>query len=109
MILHCCGAEPNYNQYYTLIARHLCSQHSLKMALQFSLWGIFRQLGEGDGSGERLPSGDDGDEMPVTKMVNLAKLYGNLVGEGALSLHMLKVSHPSMELLRIDKELNKYI
>ncbi|RPB21465.1 hypothetical protein L211DRAFT_437067 [Terfezia boudieri ATCC MYA-4762] len=91
VILHCCGAEPGYNHYYTLIARQLCSLHPIKMALQFSLWGIFKQLGEDDGSGGQPGDGDEEGEIPITKMVNLAKLYGNLVGEGALSLHILKV------------------
>ncbi|KAF8424137.1 hypothetical protein EV426DRAFT_707889 [Tirmania nivea] len=91
VVLHCCGAERNYNHYYTLIARHLCSQHPLKMALQYSLWGIFRQFGEDDGSGELLEDGDEEGEIPITRLVNLAKLYGNLVGEGVLSLHILKV------------------
>lgn len=63
------------------------------MALQFYLWGIFRQLGEDDGNDERPDDGGEEGEIPITKMVNLAKLYGNLVGEGALSLHILKVSH----------------
>jgi len=78
------------------------------MALQFSLWGIFRQLGEGDGGGEQLDGGDEEGEIPMTKMVNLAKLYGNLVGEGALSLHILKVCGCSIELLTNGMELNSY-
>lgn len=91
VILHCCGSEAAYNPYYTLVSRHLCGQHTLKMAFQFALWGLFRQMGEDDGSGQDQTDDDRNDEMPMRKIVNLAKLYGGLVAESALSLHILKV------------------
>lgn len=92
VILHCCGSEAAYNLYYTLVARHLCGRHSLKMAFQFSLWGLFRQMGEDDGSSQGQTDDGGDDEIPMRKIVNLAKLYGSLVAENALSLYILKVS-----------------
>lgn len=96
VLLHCCGMEESYNHYYTLVAQHLCSQHALKMAFQFCLWGLFRQMGEDDGSGKG--EADEQDELSTRKIVSLAKLYGSLVGEGVLTLHILKVSRPFRSL-----------
>lgn len=49
-------------------------------------------MGEDDGASGGPIEEDEDDELPLRKMVNLAKLYGTLVAEGALSLHILKVS-----------------
>ncbi|KAI9843116.1 MAG: suppressor of glycerol defect [Thelocarpon superellum] len=92
VLLHCAGAEQIYNPYYTLIARRLCAEHKLKMAFQFSLWDLFRSMGEGD---EEKTGGDGVDEdephdLSMRKMVNLAKMYGVLVAHGALGLGVLK-------------------
>ncbi|KAK6536275.1 suppressor of glycerol defect [Arthrobotrys megalospora] len=93
VLLHCCGNETQYNPYYTLIAQQLCTQHSLRMTFQFSLWEVFRKMGEEDdmNRGESNIMDDDEDEgMPLRKIVNLAKLYGYLVAHGSLSLMILK-------------------
>ncbi|KAF8468783.1 hypothetical protein BDZ91DRAFT_721111 [Kalaharituber pfeilii] len=91
VLLHCSGAEETYNPYYTLIARQLCAQHALKMTFQFSLWDLFRRMGEGGAGNEGHAEEDDEDGLPLRKIVNLAKLYGTLVAELALSLNILKV------------------
>ncbi|KAF3926482.1 hypothetical protein AA313_de0208052 [Arthrobotrys entomopaga] len=93
VLLHCCGNETQYNPYYTLIAQQLCSAHSLRMTFQFSLWEIFRKMGEEDdmNRGDSSLLDDDEEKMPLRKIVNLAKLYGYLVAHGALSLMILKI------------------
>ncbi|KAF3273398.1 suppressor of glycerol defect [Orbilia oligospora] len=92
VLLHCCGNEAQYNPYYALIAQQLCTQHPLRMAFQFSLWEVFRKMGEEDdmNRGESHIMDEDEDGMPLRKIVNLAKLYGYLVAHRSLSLKVLK-------------------
>ena len=94
VLIHCAGAEKIYNPYYTLIARRLCSNRKLRMAFQFSLWGLFKRMGEGeDGIEEELDDHDEQDDaLGMRSIVNLAKLYGILIAEGGLDLSILKVS-----------------
>lgn len=97
VLLHCCGNEAQYNPYYTLIAQQLCSQHSIRMAFQFSLWEQFRRMGEEDTFGNGNPEFEEDDEderMPLRKIVNLAKMYGYLIAHGLLPVTVLKVSCP---------------
>lgn len=92
VLVHCCGSETSYNPYYTLIARKLCGQKSLRMTFTFCLWDIFRRMGEDDGG--RAPEVFDEDEedegLGMRKMVNLSRMYGALIAEGALTLAVLK-------------------
>lgn len=99
VLIHCAAAETTYNPYYTLIARKLCSDRKLKMAFQFSLWGLFKRMGEGEeGIDEELDQQDEQDDaLGMRSVVNLAKLYGILVAEGGLDLGVLKVG--SIKLL----------
>ncbi|KAF2426236.1 glycerol defect protein 1 suppressor [Tothia fuscella] len=95
VLIHCAGAEQSYNPYYTLIAKRLCSEHRFKWAFQYGLWDLFRRLGEKDDGrdddGDRLDDEDGEDtDIGLRKLVNLGRLYGDLVAEGALSLTMLK-------------------
>ena len=46
VIVHCAGCEANYNPYYTLLARKFCSDHRSRKCFQFTLWDIFKGLGE---------------------------------------------------------------
>lgn len=93
VLIHCAGAEKIYNPYYTLIARKLCSDRKLKMAFQFSLWGLFKRMGEGEeGVEEDLDEQEEQDDaLGIRSIVNLAKLYGMLVVQGGLDLVILKV------------------
>ena len=91
VLLHCCGGEQVYNPYYALIARRLCAQHTLKMTFQFCLWDFFRNLGEDDGGYEGGQAEEEDEDIPMRKIVNLAKFYGTLIAEGALTLNVLKV------------------
>ena len=89
VLIHCAGAELAYNPFYTLIARLLCADRKLRMAFQFSLWDLFKRMGED------TDEDDDRDEtrgLKTRAIVNLARMYGTLVAEGALSISILKVS-----------------
>ncbi|KAH7064726.1 hypothetical protein B0J12DRAFT_560603 [Macrophomina phaseolina] len=92
VLLHCAGAELAYNPYYTLIARRLCAEKPLKKAFQFSLWDLFRRMGERDDADDDDADFDeDGEEALTTrKVVNLARMFGTLAAEGGLSIAVLK-------------------
>ncbi|KAI9822133.1 MAG: suppressor of glycerol defect [Thelocarpon impressellum] len=93
VLLHCAGAEQSYNPYYTLIARLLCADHKLLMAFQFGLWDLFKSMGEGGEDDDVDDDMDDEDEdrgVSMRKMVNLSKMFGTLIAEGRLGLHVLK-------------------
>ena len=89
VLIHCAGAEKVYNPFYTLISRRLCSDRKMKMAFQFSLWDLFKKMGEGD---DRIEDDDEEtDGLGTGETVNLAKLFGILVAESGLGLGILKV------------------
>lgn len=90
VLIHCAGAETGYNPYYTLIAKRLCSDKKLKMAFQFSLWDLFKRMGAIDDEDANLQDPDDDDTLDTRHVVNLAKMYGNLIADGSLSLTVLK-------------------
>ncbi|MCJ1435402.1 suppressor of glycerol defect [Xylographa pallens] len=88
VLIHCAGAEAIYNPYYNLIARLLCSDRKLKMAFQFSLWDLFKKMGEDEDA-----DGDDDEEranLDTRTIVNLAKMFGALVADGGLTIGILK-------------------
>ncbi|KAK0610502.1 hypothetical protein B0T17DRAFT_500575 [Bombardia bombarda] len=89
VIIQCTGAEQQYNPYYTLIARKLCTDRKVRWSFQDSLWRLFRRLGEsvfGDGAEDE----DEDDAIDMRRLVNIAKLFGSLVASGDLSLAILK-------------------
>jgi nucleolar MIF4G domain-containing protein 1 len=96
VLIHCAGAEQAYNPYYALMARRLCGEHRLKMAFQFGLWDLFKRMGEsGDGHRDDTEiealEGEHQD-LGTRKLVNLAKMFGDLIADGSLRLGVLKVS-----------------
>lgn len=92
VIIHCSGAEKSYNPYYTLLSRRVCSNRRLKMAFQFSLWDLFKQMGEGDEQSDEEQAQDGDFGLKLRSIVNLSKMFGSLVVDGCLSLAILKVS-----------------
>ncbi|PWW79344.1 hypothetical protein C7212DRAFT_340240 [Tuber magnatum] len=95
VLIHCCGSEASYNPYYALVARKLCTQSNLRMAFTFSLWGVFRRMGEGEAGGEEADLfGEDGESdggLDIRKILNLSRMYGTLVAQDALGLDILKI------------------
>lgn len=89
VLIRCSGAGKVYNPYYTLLSRRLCSERNMRMSFQFSLWDLFKQMGEGD---ENDDFSDDDDEgaLDMRAIVNLGRLYGTLIAEGCLSLGILR-------------------
>ncbi|KAK8206143.1 hypothetical protein IWZ01DRAFT_439475 [Phyllosticta capitalensis] len=91
VLIHCAGAEQAYNPYYTLIARRLCSEKQLKKAFQFSLWDLFKRMGEGEeGDDMDLDEEDGGETLTTRKIVNLGKMFGTLIAGGGQPITVLK-------------------
>jgi nucleolar MIF4G domain-containing protein 1 len=87
VLIRCSGAEKSYNPYYTLIAKKICGDRKLKTAFQYCLWDLFKKLGEGD---EDADDADEDETMDMRHIVNLAKLFGNLIVDNCLNLTVLK-------------------
>ncbi|KAJ2355347.1 suppressor of glycerol defect [Coemansia erecta] len=94
VVLHCSGQEQAYNPYYTLVAYKLCSYHNTyRLTMQYALWDFLRELGESDVGGLGRISDESsslGANVPLRRIVNLAKTYAWLVDKQALSLLILK-------------------
>jgi nucleolar MIF4G domain-containing protein 1 len=90
VLIHCSSAENNYNPYYTLVAKTLCRHRSLKRAFRFSLWNIFKKLGENYSEDETAEDDDDRNSLDMRQLVNLAKMFGSLIADGNLNLNVLK-------------------
>lgn len=94
VLIHCVSVEKTYNPFYTFLCRRFCADHKLRMALQFALWDIFKQLGEGENALDKGSDDEDEDgerKLGLRSLVNLGKMYGNLIGDEGLSLGVLKV------------------
>lgn len=92
VLMHCCGAEENYNHFYSLVSRRICSDRKLKKAFQFSLWNLFKQMGEDRDNKEGNQSDHHEDVIGLRNFVNLAKMFGVLIAEDGLRIGVLKVS-----------------
>ena len=91
VLIHCASKEKEYNLYHTLLAKRLIADTKLKLKVpfQYSLWGIFRRMGE---NGDEDEEDRAEDKIEMREIVNLAKMFGTLVAEGVLPLSILKVS-----------------
>ena len=90
VLIHCAGAEKSYNPYYTLIAKRLCGDTKLKKSFQFSLWDIFKKMGESDDNEDAEDDYNGEESLDTRQIVNLAKLFGSLIVDGGLGLGVLK-------------------
>ncbi|KAM5465065.1 suppressor of glycerol defect [Microsporum audouinii] len=97
VLIHCAIEEEAHNPYYTLIARKLCSEKKMRMGFMFSLWDIFKKMGErGHLDGEDDDDGsfdaeNDENALSTRAIFNLAKMFASLIAEGCLSLGILKI------------------
>lgn len=90
VLIHCAGAEKVYNPFYTFLSRRICADKKLKMAFQFSLWDLFKDMGEGEVDFDEGEKGGE-SKLELRSLVNLAKMFGVLVAEGGLGVGVLKV------------------
>ncbi|KAL8818585.1 MAG: hypothetical protein Q9223_002810 [Gallowayella weberi] len=91
VIIHCAGVEAAYNPYYSLLSRRICTyDRKFKGAFRYSLWSLFKRLGEGLDDDQDKAEEDD-EALTMTNIVNIAKMFGTLVAEKGLDLDILKV------------------
>ena len=91
VLVHCAGAEEVYNPFYTFMSRRICRDKKLKMALQFSLWDLFKRMGEAEDEAEGDEDEGAGGKLELRSIVNLARMFGVLIAEDGLSVGVLKV------------------
>jgi nucleolar MIF4G domain-containing protein 1 len=94
VLVHCAGAEGAYNPYYRLVAGKLCSERAHQVSFRFNLWGVFRRMGDGTEDGGQ--DYDAEETLELRELVNLAKMFGELIGTAALPITVLKVLSKSM-------------
>ncbi|KAK4695224.1 nucleolar MIF4G domain-containing protein 1, partial [Lecanoromycetidae sp. Uapishka_2] len=90
VLIQCAGAENFYNAFYTILSRRLCSDRKLRIAFQFSLWDLFKRMGETDDELEDDEDEEGEGKLGLRSLVNLAKMFGVLIAEDGLSLGVLK-------------------
>ncbi|OIW26827.1 hypothetical protein CONLIGDRAFT_635080 [Coniochaeta ligniaria NRRL 30616] len=90
VLIQCAGAEAQYNPYYTLIAKRICTDRKIRWSFQDALWKLFRRLGESIFGDDAEEEEDEDDKVDMRRLVNVAKMYGALVADGALGLAVLK-------------------
>lgn len=102
ILLHCQQLEPSFNKFYGLLAVKLCSEHMYRKTFQFCLWNFIKEINnEDEESDDEANSdvfkaritGDDGEseDVKLQKLVNSAKIYGFLIGNGALQLNLFRI------------------
>ena len=90
VLIHCAGAEQVYNPFYTSLSRRVCSDKKLRMSFQFSLWDLFKQMGEGEDEPRESDEQYEG-KLGLRSLVNQARMFGVLIAEGGLGIGVLKV------------------
>lgn len=92
VLVQCVGSEPQYNEYYALVASQACVNGRIRFSFQDRLWKIFRSLGESlFGEGADNDETMEGDRMKNEhRLGNIARFYASLVIDSALSINLLK-------------------
>ncbi|KAK4983479.1 suppressor of glycerol defect [Elasticomyces elasticus] len=90
VLLRCAGAEQTHNPYYSLIARKLCSDRKIKKAFEFSLFNLFGRMGEKRDEDDMDDDDDEREAVATREVVNLARLFGNLIADGGMSITALR-------------------
>ena len=90
VVMQCACVEQQYNPYYSLVAKRLCSDGRVRFAFQDSLWKFFRRLGESTFGEEADEDNEDDEDIDVRRVFNLSKMFGFLVANGAIGLSVLK-------------------
>ena len=91
VLTHCASAEESYNPFYSLISRNFCSERRLRVAFQFSLWNLFKRMGEDPEDNGKDSEENGEDELQLRSLVNLAKFFGVLIAEDGIGVGVLKV------------------
>jgi nucleolar MIF4G domain-containing protein 1 len=90
ILMHCATMEATYNPYYSFLAKKLCDDHSMRRSFQLNLWDFIKELDDDDSSSTTILAESNDDER-LWKVVNMGRFFGFLIGEGSLSLNVLRV------------------
>jgi nucleolar MIF4G domain-containing protein 1 len=91
ILVHCAGFEETYNPYYALIAEQVATKHNFRKAFEFNFWSFLRRLGEKQDLSDD-ESDNEREEVTLRELVNIAKMYGELIASLSLPITILKVS-----------------
>lgn len=91
VLLRCAAGENPYNHYYTLVAKRLCQDKRMRKAFQFALWDFFRRMGENPDLGDDEEVAGEEENVEMSEVANLARMYAHLILDGAETLGVLKV------------------
>ncbi|KAH8645614.1 hypothetical protein BX600DRAFT_391151 [Xylariales sp. PMI_506] len=84
-------AQAEFNPYYWLVASRFCGDRELAFQFRRCLTQRFRKMGEDIDTGDDgYDDVEDGEDYEPRRVVNLGKLYGNLVANRSLGLDILK-------------------
>lgn len=89
ILMHCATMESTNNPYYSYLAKKLCDDHSMRRSFQLNLWDFIKEL-DGDESSTSILIDSDEDQR-LWKILNMGRFFGFLIGEGSLSLNVLRV------------------
>ncbi|KAI8335059.1 hypothetical protein BC941DRAFT_431140 [Chlamydoabsidia padenii] len=94
VLLQCTGNEKTFNPYYAYVSQRLCQlNHSYRVTYQYCLWDFLRDLGQSEVGGlDRAESSLSGDKknIRISRIVNVAKFYAQLLSSQTLSLTILR-------------------
>ncbi|ODN78032.1 hypothetical protein L202_05115 [Cryptococcus amylolentus CBS 6039] len=91
--MHCCGLEPTYNPYYTLILNHLCANsYDHRFTFQYALWDFMREL-------------ENGSSVPKQKLGNVARAVAYVVARGGVDLTVFK----AIDFTALSKPLTRFL
>ncbi|TID29772.1 hypothetical protein CANINC_001690 [Pichia inconspicua] len=90
ILMHCATMEINYNPYYSFLAKKLSNEHSMRRAFQLNLWDFIKEIDNEESTTTTILL-DSSDDERLWKILNMGRFFGFLIGEGALSLNVLRV------------------
>ncbi|KAG5982915.1 hypothetical protein E4U55_001150 [Claviceps digitariae] len=92
VLVQCVGSELHYNEYYALVGSQACTNSRVRFSFQDRLWAMFRGLGESlFGAEAEEEETMDGQRLKNDRRLkNIAQFYASLVGDGCLSITILK-------------------
>lgn len=89
ILMHCATLESNNNPYYSYLGKKLCDDHGMRRAFQLNLWDFIKELDGEESSTTILHNANE--EERLWKILNMGRFFGFLLGEGSLSLNVLRV------------------
>lgn len=116
VLVHCAGAEGKWNPYYALLARKIANvDKKLRKAFHFQLLDVLRVMDDDcnmDDDLEIMASQikGTGDHMTTQRIVNLGKLYGELIADQTLPVSVLKtIEFATLQLSKTQAKVKAFV